>query len=182
MSERAEIILLCEDQRQQTFARLFFESMGWPKRKIQRLDLAQGKGSAVQSVAKRFASELLAQRRRHVRAWLVVIIDGDTEGPAQREQLLRGECTKAGVQPPGATDNVALCVPTRNIETWLKYLKGDEADESSDYKGEFRGQRPRDCRPQVEQLAEMCRQHLLREPAPASLSEACKQFRAAFVV
>ncbi len=179
MSDRAEIILLCEDKQQQTFARLFLERMGWPGRKIRRLEVTQGEGSGAGDVVQRFPTELAAQRRRHVHACLVVMIDGDTDGVVQRERLLHRSCTDAGVRPPGATDNVVLCVPTRNIETWMKYLGGDEVDESSDYKGEFRGQRPRECAPQVRQLAQMCNQHRLCEPAPASLLEACKQYRTA---
>ena len=50
MSRTSEIIILCEDQQHQTFARLFFERMGWKKHKIRIRPISSGRGSAVQRV------------------------------------------------------------------------------------------------------------------------------------
>ena len=62
--------------------------------------------------------------------FLVVMVDGDASGVRARKASLSKACTEQGVPPPRDSDNVLVCVPTWNIETWLAYLAGDPVNES----------------------------------------------------
>jgi len=141
--------------------------------------LRQGRGSAEQFVRDRFPRELTESRSRGgERVFLVVMVDGDAGGVRARKASLWKACTEQGVPPPRDSDNVLVCVPTWNIETWLAYLAGDPVNESrKDYP---RLTRPSDCVPMVKDLADMCRRLTLREPVPASLENACTDYRAVF--
>ena len=71
-------------------------------------------------------------------------------------------------------DDVAVFIPTWNIETWLAYLDGEDVDEE---RGNYpRLRRPRDCAEHVRRLAELCRRRALRQPAPWSLVTACREY------
>ena len=178
MSRTAEIIILCEDQQHQTFARLFFERMGWKKHKIRTRPISNGQGSAVQRVLNEFPVELTSLRQRPVAAYLVVLIDGDASGASARRTELDQACGVANIPVLGPADNVLLCVPTWNIETWLAYLDGEIVDETS--KNYPRLERPRQSGRHVAALAQMCRERQLRSPFPPSLDAACSEYRRLF--
>lgn len=143
-----------------------------------RVEIApQGRGSAVQFVCERFPKELTAYRsnRNRLATGLVVILDGDNRGVESRYNELAKACQDQGVKPREMDENVAIFVPTWNIETWLAYLNGIDVDEGkSDYP---RLDRERDCQQHVNQIYAMCQQRALRQPAPTSLEAACKEYR-----
>jgi hypothetical protein len=104
-----------------------------------------------------------------------VILDGDNRGVVGRHDELANACQAQGVKPREKDEQVAIVVPTWNIETWLAYLSGAEVNEKkSDYP---RLDRPRDCQQHVDRLHEMCQKKALRRPAPASLEAACEEYR-----
>lgn len=152
--------------------------MGWASRKIRRLPVAAGKGSAVQMVMQRFPAEVRALRQRAVDACLVVVVDGDADGAAIRRRQLREACMEAGIAAPQAMDRVLICVPTWEIETWLAYLAGEDVDESSkDYP---KLDKERRCASHAAELVRMCHERHLRQPSPESLQDACAEFRRLF--
>lgn len=107
------------------------------------------------------------------------MIDGDASGVARRKASLDAACKENGVEPPRVTDNVLICVPTWNIETWLAYLGGETVDQTKkDYR---RLPRESECQPMVNHLLEMCRDPSLRAPPPASLDDACSSYRRVFL-
>ncbi len=111
------------------------------------------------------------------RVYLTVMVDGDATGVSDTKASLSAACQEQGVHPPSDTDNVLICVPTRNIETWLTYLSGETVHETERYP---KLDRPRDCQPMVNDLVEMCRDQTLREPAPDSLIDTCTSYRGVF--
>ncbi len=177
MSRNVQLVLLCEDRQHETFARRFLTKAGWSTRRL-RVEIAPpGAGSAEQFVRERFPAELSAYRsnRHRVAQALVVVIDGDSHGVHTRLEELNSACRFQGVPPRDVNEGVLIAVPTWNIETWLAYLSGEVVDESkSDYQ---RLPRPRDCQLHVNKLHEMCQQNSLRQPAPASLEAACREYR-----
>ena len=106
------------------------------------------------------------------------MVDGDAVGVTARKASLSAACEEQGVAPLTAGDNVLVCVPTWNIETWLAYLRGKTVDEA--HKGYPRLPKPRQCTPMVNKLVKMCRADELRLPAPASLEDACRSYRSVF--
>ena len=76
----------------------------------------------------------------------------------------------------GPEEAVAIAVPKRNIETWIAFLKGDNVDETQNYKPQGNKEES-ECRPFVSNLAGYCKKQALPTNAPASLHAACKEYR-----
>jgi len=174
MSRRVQLVLLCEDNQHEAFARRFLNAMGWETRAMRVEKAPGGRGAGEQFVRERFSLELKAQRSRPVSQALVVLIDGDHHGVAARLHQLDQACRDAGVAERTDEERVAIIVPTWNIETWLAYLDGEQVREDrSEYP---RLPRERDCQGHVEALVRMCKVGQLREPAPPSLEAACGEY------
>lgn len=179
MSRSVRIVLLCEDRQHETFVLRFLKGVGWNLRDIRVEKAPRGRGSAEQYVRERFPGELRAVRsKRGEKVYLILVVDGDDQGSAGRTASLKRACIEQQVDPPSSSDQVLVCVPTWNIETWLAYLGGEAVEESSpDYP---RLDRPSDCSPHVRNLVEMCRNRTLRAPYPRSLEDACTRYRRLF--
>lgn len=174
MSRQAQLVLVCEDRQQEAFVRRFLKAMGWETRAMRVERAPSGRGAGEQFVRDRFPRELKAQRSRPVSQALVVMIDGDSEGPGARQSQLGKACRDAGVAERTAEERVAVFIPTWNIETWLAYLDEAQIEEGrSDYP---RLAQERDCQRHVVKLAQMCRAGELRQPAPPSLEAACNEY------
>ena len=179
MSRRVQLVLLCEDRQHEAFARRFLSSMGWETRAMRVEKAPGGRGAGEQFVRERFPLELRVHRTRPVSQALVVLMDGDREGPQGRLQRLDLACREAGVRERAAEERVAVFIPTGNIETWLAYLDGERVEE--EHLHYPRLVRERDCQRHVDELARMCRAGKLRDPAPPSLEAACAEYRSRLV-
>ena len=155
------------------------KKMGWNTRDLRVEKASSGRGSAEQYVRKRFPTELQVLRSKGgEQVYLIVMVDGDDRGVAGREASLASTCRENGIDPPSDPDHVLVCVPTWNIETWLSYLGGETVDErNADYP---RLDRPRDCKPMVDELVDMCRRGALRSPFPPSLEDTCARYQRLF--
>ena len=177
MSRNVQIVLLCEDAQHESFGRRFLEKAGWTIRHIRVERAPKGRGAAEQFVRKRFPDELKAYRRRkhRVSVALIVMVDGDNRGVDQRVDELDTACRERNIACRNSGEHVLVFVPTWQIETWLAYLGGETVNEDKD--DYPRLPRPRECQPHVDSLAAMCRNGVLREPAPSSLAIACTEYR-----
>lgn len=181
-----KIVLLCEDQQTNSFVRNFLKHRNFKDRDITTCPLPRSNGGAgEQSVRKQYPGQLQAIRSRR-NAYLIVVIDADTHTLDYRHQQLKQECEKNHnhIPPRNSSDtNVLYIIPRRNIETWLAYLKNDKnenVDESKNYKKIkcLRDCQKKDLKEYAESLYDMCHVHQqLRKPAPASLREACGEYR-----
>jgi len=177
MSRKVQIILLCEDSQHEAFSRRFLEKAGWNSRKIRVIKAPKGKGSGARYVELNYLLELQIYRvnRNRVNCMLVVVLDGDNIGIDRRIENLHNLCLAENLEPRHDDEQVALIIPTWNIETWLEYLDGNNVYESKkDYP---RLERARECQSHVNQLYEMCKAGTLRQPAPPSLEKACHEYR-----
>jgi hypothetical protein len=176
MSKGARFVILGEDTQHLVFARRFLIEIGLANnREITVLPTAAGQGSGEQWVRERFPAELKAVRRRSTsqRVALLVLIDGDTQTPAERNQQLSKACVARAIAPPNPTDPVAVFVPRRNIDTWIRFLAGTAVNETDSYRAL---DRERECRESVRTLAGACRERQLPAGVPSSLREACDEF------
>ena len=173
---RAKYILVCEDQQHEAFGRRFLKHMGLVADHDQlRVEPAPfGKGAGDRFVRETYVNELHAGRRAHVDRTLIVIIDGDKFGVAGRLRQLNEECQKRGIEMRSPADQVAIFVPTWNIETWLAYLEGESVNEK--LKNYPKLARAGDCGPHAKELAVMCKRRSLRKPVPDSLLAACQEY------
>lgn len=167
-------MLLCEDGQHEAFLRRVFVELGWDPRSIRVEKSPKGRGSGEQWVRARYAEEVRKLRAAAVARALVVVIDEDVQGEGRREAQLAEVLAAAGSTPRRADEPVLHAIPARNIETWIAYCDGRDVDEAIEY---ARLARERDCAPMASALVRMCREHKLREPAPASLRRACAELR-----
>jgi hypothetical protein len=176
VSRNVNIVILCEDRQHEAFARRFLAKTGKGLR-VQRVEVSpKGRGSGEQFVRVRFAKELAYYRSRQHRVGqaLLVMIDADGRSVAERVGQVEEAAAEGGQERRRADERVAVFVPSRNIETWLAYLDGQNVNEDDRY---HRLERERDCQLHVERLYLMCQEGALREPAPPSLETACHEYR-----
>ncbi len=184
MSRGVRVVILCEDDRHEQFARAFLrEYLGWSKRKERRFVEVKNVsrsalGSAEKAVRQRYPDELRLYRigcKKQSDLRLVVMIDGDKEGVKARLHSLDQSCKNKNVPMRNKSEKIAVLAPTWNIETWLAYLKGATADETR--KNYPKSISSEDLQSRVEELVGMCRSNKLRQPAPPSLEATCKEFK-----
>ena len=176
MSKRkVNLVIYCEDKQQECFARKFLYGMGWTKNDIRIPPYPIGRGSGEQWVREAYIKELALYHRKLRTYARIAITDGDNLGFENRIKQIEQACITTGVEPRSKNDAVAIVVPTWSIETWIKFLDGDEYDEQQktvkNKKNECK------CYPAVDRLLELCKTTGLQEDAPSSLKAACIEFR-----
>jgi hypothetical protein len=102
---------------------------------------------------------------------MVVIVDADTKPLKARSDALAQALRQARLDPRAAEEPIAIFVPKRNIETWIRFVGGEVVDEVTDYSYP---PRPADYDVAAGRLREMC-QRGLGESAPPSLHAACAE-------
>ena len=168
------IVLLCEDLQTSSFVRRFLYYRGFHGREITTLVAPPGRQSGEHWVRTRYPKELKAIRARQ-RAFLLVIVDADTQSTEARRSQLDQACNERGVPRKKPEDPVIVAVPRRNIETWFAYLQGQKVDEATTYP---HLRRLRDCRSLARKLYQMCHEEQkLAKPVPPSLKEACQEYQ-----
>ena len=169
----ARIILLCEDTQTDAFVRRFLRRRGIRGRDITTHPLPAGRQSGEQWVRQEYPHQLQAIRARSG-ACLIAVTDVDTSSGSKRRDQLRAECERQGIVPTKPDDPVLVLLPRRNIETWFEYLDGKTVNERGSYP---KLKRDSDCIRHANELFRLCtKEQKLREPAPASLREACEEY------
>lgn len=180
-SRRVQLILLCEDQKQEYFLWHFLDELGWnlPKRNARVMKPAPGSEAASRWVEKRFPLELREYRRQKAQhaCILVTVIDADCVPLISRKRHMKEECENVNVQFRQEGEAVAIFVPKRNIETWIAFLLNPKSviSEETDPK-RFKKGVPSDSLPAVKVLVEAYNTNELSEMLP-SLQDACEEYR-----
>jgi len=174
---RVQIVILCEDRQQEVFARYFLKKYGFsgqPRAQI----CPPGSQSGEQYVCDQYSKEVRAyrQKKNQVKIGLVVFIDADTNTLQSRLQKLEVNLSDDGQKNRQLDEAIAIFIPKRNIETWIRYLRSEEVDEVASYSKAQHNESS--CKDEVEQLAENCKhQKILPTTAPSSLRAACQELQ-----
>lgn len=141
MSSRvSKAVLLCEDQQHQRLVIAFLKQCGIknPGRILTSKIASQlREGGNVGWVMDEFPRELRAFRQRQqakAETLLIVMIDADNGSVEERRRELNERAERAGLKPIGPKESVALLVPKRHIETWIRALLDDTVTEDDDCK------------------------------------------------
>ena len=171
--ERIQVILLCEDKQQKSFVYRFLKKKGLKIGNLRVNQTPLGTGSGEKYVRKLFTQELKYYRSRRANAVFITMIDGDIIGINGRIQQLQQECEREQIAFRREDEAVMIAVPTRNIETWIHFLNGNEVDGLKSYP---KLDKPSDCQSAVDKLVEMCNN---KEPIIGcpSLDAACQEYR-----
>jgi hypothetical protein len=165
---RAQIVILCEGQQDATFVRRTLLNLGWDRRKIRERICPAGKQAGEQFVRTSYPAEVVALRSKiYLDLGLIAMTDADTRAVAERLRQLGEALVAAGLGPRQDDEPIALWVPRRNVETWIRFLSGREVDETTAYP---KLAQERDCEPATRRLVELYRQHEhISEDTPPSL-------------
>lgn len=176
MSQKVQILVLCEDGQTASFALRYLKSKGFSNHKIRILVSPAASGSAYSYVLNNFPVELENLRKDSVSRKLLAIIDEDGKGRSIAD--FQEACKKVPV--PFRTDKepVAILVPKRNIETWIYFLEHQSpVDETKDYKTQVHhGISIVSCKQPVRLLDEICSDNN-RANWPPSLAAACSEIQ-----
>jgi hypothetical protein len=173
---RVQIVILCEDKRQEVFARYFLKKRGFTGL-IRAKICPPGSQAGEQYVRTQYLAEVKAyrQKRNQVSIGLVVLIDADTGTLEARLNELASVLDEDAQEKRQSNEASAIFVPKRNIETWIRYLQGETVNEEAVY-AKFKNNEAV-CKTAVEDLADRCYSQSLPEDAPPSLQAACGELQ-----
>ena len=179
----ANTLVLVEDVAQQSLV-LAYLKRTWGKKysirniRLEALPGARG-GSGEKHVRDRYANRVKALRSsmgKKASAILIVMIDADNHSTDERHRQLARQLADAELQARANSEPIAVLVPKRHVETWIRALLGNAVDESTDYK------RPKptgqDFKNAAETLYDWTRPNApLDENCPPSLSAAILEWQ-----
>lgn len=168
---RVKSVILCEDLQHEVFVYRFLKLTGRADvRTVTVRRSPKGRGSGAQFVLDHFPEEVRAYRRKspHLSLCLIVVIDADNLSVDERVGQLENALEATGQAKRTAEERIVILVPNRNIETWIRYLNGDDCDETTSYP---KLSRESDCIPAVRRLVELY-PHGIGNKAPASMQQA----------
>lgn len=142
MTRRVRLVVVAEDRQTEMFLRRTLYGLGFTGRDLTFKTAPKAMQSADQWVLQMHgveAKKLRANAHAQPNTGMVTCIDADQNTVADRQAQL--EAAMASARKPN--ERMAWLVPKQNIETWLRALGGESADEATDYKR--RGRDPVPC-------------------------------------
>ena len=132
----ANIILLVEDLRQETFLRRYLQRLGHGNRTMRVVKPSVGRGSGEQFVRGKYASEVRSPRAQlHLtKACLIAMIDVDAGSVKDHRQQFESALEVAGHAPRTAKEPILNLTPKWSIETWILCLNFEHVSEAASYR------------------------------------------------
>jgi len=134
------VTILGEDNVQVSFARRVLIELGYSRHELYDQPVPGGDGSGEQWVRTDYPKQVALNRskRSHQQCTLLVSIDADNRSIADRKNQLDQALTNAELAVRGNDEPIAIWVPSRNIESWLKYFAREIVDEETNYKNKVK--------------------------------------------
>ena len=136
MAKVCNIVLVCEGKRDAAFARGFLETSG--NRRIE--ERRNPSGSGHDWVKSQFVAEVAVLTRFSEGRGVLGLLDEDGQGASAREREIEEALRARNLGSLSGSDGRCLLLPTRNLETWLYWLKSQKngmpvpIDETTDFK------------------------------------------------
>ena len=177
MSRRSvSVVIVCEDIQQSAFVRRYLERRGFEPRRMRILPNPGGQGSGELFVRRTLLREIRTHRQKSSYGQggltLVGMIDADTYSISERIDQINRELQQSGLDPIQPNEKIALFVPERNIESWLRYANGLDVKPEVVYP---KRNQQRSCREEVEQFVNVICRTGPPADAPPSILHACEQ-------
>ncbi|MCL4782853.1 MAG: hypothetical protein KJZ70_07455 [Bryobacterales bacterium] len=132
MNRPSKVIVIAEDDRTHSFVWNFLKKLKYGRHHYTPRRVPGGSGE--QFVRKAFANEVRAVRSRSASTALIVVVDADNQTAEYRFRQLTDSLRDRGIPARSETEPIAILIPKRNIETWIRFLTGEPADEAREYK------------------------------------------------
>ncbi|MDM8519996.1 hypothetical protein QUF64_08115 [Anaerolineales bacterium HSG6] len=178
MSRRkVNLVIICEDVQQSSFARRYLIKRGFHNRKIRIIKCPAGAMSGEQFVRRQLISEVKLYRKKSSYGQggiaLVALIDADTKSVQERLEQINSALEQEGVESIKQNERIAIFIPKRNIETWIRFAKNrNNTDENTVYS---KLKKPRSCRDEVDLYVNtICKDGIPSDALP-SLVHACNE-------
>ena len=170
---------MCEDRAQEALARGYLEAKQVPIRHLRFEVSPRGSGAAEHFVRQHYPVEVREQRARatYQNVSLVTILDADVGSVADRHGQLEDGLRASELSPRGPTERIAVVVPKRAVETWVRWLLDPAApvDEATDFGSRYSID---DCRRAGGRLPSACGGAVRDLPrALPSLTRGCEELR-----
>ena len=133
-------VILCEDSDHKRFAEHFLKACGAHPRDLRSRVAPASRGDASRWVIQQYPNEVKIHRRKSANqdVALLIVIDGDNHSVSGRLREIDDGLDQAEQASRSGTERVCVWIPCRNIETWVYYLGGNSADETSNYRNAVR--------------------------------------------
>jgi len=169
VSNRTEVIVLCEDALHRSFATSFLKRVGLPLRMPPTV-LMQGRRNNLLDATPKW---IKAVRTRGGGAHLIILVDLDTADLGYIDREIADRIVVSEMPALTPLDNVLVVGAKREVDTWATFLFGKAVDEDEkfpvhDAEGKEGGIA----------LAGHCQARTLPDGPPPSLSAACGSWRA----
>jgi hypothetical protein len=178
MSRRkVNLIILCEDIQQSAFARRYLAKRGFAQNRIRVRQCPSGSGAGEQFVRRQLIQEVKEHRRKSSyqrEIALVIIIDADTSSVEERLRQINDGLEQAGLEKIGPDEQIAVFIPKRNIETWIRFATDQDVNEDIPYP---KLRKARSCKHEVDLYVNRVCRNGIPENAPSSLVHACEELR-----
>ncbi len=175
-NRKVNLVIVCEDDQQGTFARQFFQKRGMESRKIRVEKSPKGKGAGEHFVKKKAVTEIKTYRQKssygHGGLAVAVIIDADNLSVQERYDEIQAELDRNELKPIQPDEKIAVFIPKRNIETWIHFAKDKSTNETTGYP---KSKKPKSCKEEGDLFVnEICRQGVPDTALP-SIIHACNE-------
>lgn len=152
LSDEYFYMVLCEDMQMKSFIQGFLSHQGISSRKYRFRDIPAGRGCGEAYVRREYPSEVKEMKRKnYIRKALIVCLDADNRSVSERKKQLEQECIDQEMnQVQDKESPIIIWIPKRQIETWIRFLRGEDTDESRDYRHDGKPER---CRREAELLS-----------------------------
>ncbi len=164
------VIVLCEDNRHASFVLRYLKKRGIPGQRIRRMPCPKGRQSGEQFVRENFAVQVRAIRGRG-NVGLIAVIDADASPCTNRVRQLDKALQEAEQKVRQRSEPIAVLVPKRHIETWIRCLCGHAVNESDSFR---RSVDNKDIKPAVDEFLRRC-SHDVPPTWPPSLKAGCTE-------
>jgi len=173
----ATIVVLAEDKQQRAFVSRLLQGLGYHPRRLRPLAPPADKSGGATFVLQKYPVEVREHRRKATyqkSLRLLVVIDADEGDVDKRLNELHARLEADGQSERGDDEGIAILVPDRNIETWIRWLRGEPVDDSTHYP-KHKG-REKQCADAVRRLLDLIQGGKgLPEGCPPSLIAAVKE-------
>lgn len=178
--KRVRLVLICEDLQQMYFVRRYLMlRYGYKRHELDERIAPKGSGSGEQFVRERYVKEVQAYRRqlgyRPVGSAIIAMVDADMNTVVERQRQFDQALLDEGQATRQKHEQIGVFVPRRNIETWIRYLRGETVVENDLVSYAKQTGSERSCLPQVKHLVALCQTNALSADAPDSLHRACDE-------
>lgn len=173
---KVSVVIVSEDAQQSAFIRRYLQRRGYERKRMTEITNPGGEGSGEQFVRRTFVREVRSYRQKssygHGGIALIGMIDADAYSVQERLEQINRELEAEGLAPIRPNEKIAVFVPERNIETWLRYANGLEIEPGRAYP---KRSQQRSCKQEVEQFVNVICRNRPPEDAPPSILHACDE-------